>query len=41
VLLSFIRISRIDETPLNWTKEHLDAYLASVDVIVEQCDEPG
>ena len=26
---------------LNWTKEHLDAYLESADVIIEQWDEPG
>jgi hypothetical protein len=26
---------------LNWTKEHLDAYLASADVIIVQRDEPG
>jgi hypothetical protein len=32
--------SRIEEI-LNWTKEHLDAYLASTDVIIEQRDEPG
>jgi hypothetical protein len=32
--------SRIEEI-LNWTKEHLDAYLASADVIIEQRDEPG
>jgi hypothetical protein len=32
--------SHIDEI-LNWTKEHLDAYLASADVIIEQRDEPS
>jgi hypothetical protein len=32
--------ARIDEI-LKWTKEHLDAYLASADVIVDQRDEPG
>jgi hypothetical protein len=32
--------SRIEEI-LNWTKEHLDAYLASANVIIEQRDEPG
>ena len=32
--------ARIDEI-LKWTKEHLDAYLASADVIIDQCDEPG
>jgi hypothetical protein len=31
---------RIEEI-LKWTKEHLDAYLASADVIIEQRDEPG
>jgi hypothetical protein len=32
---------RIDEN-LKWTtKEHLDAYLASADVIIDQRDEPG
>jgi hypothetical protein len=32
--------ARIDEI-LKWTKEHLDAYLASAGVIIEQRDEPG
>jgi hypothetical protein len=32
--------ARIEEI-LKWTKEHLDAYLASADVIIDQCDEPG
>jgi hypothetical protein len=32
--------SRIEDIR-NWTKEHLDAYLASADVIIEQRDEPG
>jgi hypothetical protein len=32
--------SRIEEI-LNWTKEHLDAYLASADVIIDQRDEPA
>jgi hypothetical protein len=32
--------SRIDEI-LNRTREHLDAYLASADVIIKQRDEPG
>jgi hypothetical protein len=33
--------ARIDEI-LKWTKEHLDAYLASADVIIiDQRDEPG
>jgi hypothetical protein len=32
--------ARIDEI-LKWTKEYLDAYLASSDVIIDQCDEPG
>jgi hypothetical protein len=32
--------SRIDEI-LNWTKEHLDAYLASANAMIEQRDEPG
>jgi hypothetical protein len=32
--------ARIDEI-LKWTKEHLDAYLASADVIIDQCDEQG
>jgi hypothetical protein len=32
---------RIEEI-LKWTKEHLDAYLASADVIIgDQRDEPG
>ena len=26
---------------LNWTKQHLDAYLATVEVICEQNVEPG
>jgi hypothetical protein len=29
------------EEILKWTKEHLDAYLASADAIIDQCDEPG
>jgi hypothetical protein len=29
------------EEILKWTKEHLDAYLASDDVIIGQRDEPG
>jgi hypothetical protein len=33
--------ARIDDI-LKWTKEHLDAYLASAaDVIIDQRDEPG
>jgi hypothetical protein len=32
--------ARIDEIR-KWTKEHLDAYLASADVIIDQRDEPG
>jgi hypothetical protein len=32
--------ARIDKI-LKWTKEHLDAYLASVDMIIDQLDEPG
>jgi hypothetical protein len=32
--------ARIDEV-LKWTMEHLDAYLASADVIIDQRDEPG
>jgi hypothetical protein len=32
--------ARIDEI-LKWTQEHLDAYLASADVIIDQRDEPG
>jgi hypothetical protein len=32
--------ARIDEI-LKWTKEHLDAYLASADVIIDQRDEPN
>jgi hypothetical protein len=32
--------ARIDEI-LKWTNEHLDAYLASADVIINQRDEPG
>jgi hypothetical protein len=31
--------ARIDEI-LKWTKEHLDAFLASADVIIDQRDEP-
>jgi hypothetical protein len=26
---------------LKWTTEHLDAYFASADVIIDQRDEPG
>jgi hypothetical protein len=33
--------ARIDEILKCWTKEHLDAYLASADVIFDQRDEPG
>jgi hypothetical protein len=33
--------ARIEEEILRWTKEHLDAYLASADVIIEQRNEPG
>jgi hypothetical protein len=33
--------TRVDEEILKWTKEHVDAYLASADVIIEQHDEPG
>jgi hypothetical protein len=29
------------EEILKWTKEHLDAYLASADVVIDQRDEPG
>jgi hypothetical protein len=29
------------EEILKWTKEHLDEYLASADVIIDQRDEPG
>jgi hypothetical protein len=32
--------ARIDDI-LKWTKEHLDAYLASATVIIDQSDEPG
>jgi hypothetical protein len=32
--------ARIEEI-LKWTKEHLDAYLASADVIIDQRDESG
>ena len=32
--------ARIEEI-LKWTKEHLDAYLASADVIIDQRDELG
>jgi hypothetical protein len=32
--------ARIEEI-LKWTKEHLDAYLASADVIIDQREEPG
>jgi hypothetical protein len=32
--------ARIEEI-LKWTKEHLDAYLASADVIIDQRDEPA
>jgi hypothetical protein len=32
--------ARIEEI-LKWTKEHLDAYLPSADVIIDQRDEPG
>ena len=32
--------ARIEEI-FNWTKEHLDAYLATADVIIDQRDEPG
>jgi hypothetical protein len=32
--------ARIDEI-LKWTKEHLGAYLASADVIIDQRDEPS
>jgi hypothetical protein len=39
--VSYFTHSRIEEI-LIWTKEHLDAYLASADdVIIEQRDEPG
>ena len=37
VVLHHARIKEI----LKWTKEHLDAYLASADVIFDQRDEPG
>jgi hypothetical protein len=32
--------ARIEEI-LKWTKEHLDAYLASADAIIDHRDEPG
>jgi hypothetical protein len=32
--------ARIEEI-LKWTKEHLDTYLASADVIIDQRDESG
>jgi Mrp family chromosome partitioning ATPase len=32
--------ARIDDI-LKWTKEHLDAYLATAEVIIDQRDEPG
>jgi hypothetical protein len=32
--------ARINEV-LKWTKEHLDAYLVSADMIIDQRDEPG
>jgi hypothetical protein len=32
--------TRVDEI-LKWMKDHLDAYLASADVIIEQRNEPG
>jgi hypothetical protein len=34
-----LHTAAVDEI-LNWTKEHLDAYLTSADVILEQRDEP-
>jgi hypothetical protein len=37
IVLHHARIQEI----IKWTKEHLDAYLASADVIIDQCDEPG
>jgi hypothetical protein len=37
VVLHHARIKEI----LKWMKEHLDAYLASADVIIDQRDEPG
>ena len=37
VLLHHARIEEI----LKWRMEHLDAYLASADVIIDQRDEPG
>jgi hypothetical protein len=37
VVLHHARIKEI----LQWTKEHLDAYLASADAIIDQRDEPG
>jgi hypothetical protein len=37
VVLHHARIAVI----LKWTKEHLDAYLASAAVIIDQRDEPG
>jgi hypothetical protein len=39
-VLVLLHHSRIDEI-LNWTKEHLGAYLASTDVIIEKRDDPG
>jgi hypothetical protein len=32
--------AQIEET-LKWMKEHLDAYLASADALIDQRDEPG
>lgn len=32
--------SPIDEI-IKWSQEHLDAYLQSADIIIEQRDEPG
>jgi hypothetical protein len=29
------------ETIIKWNQEHLDAYLQSADIIIEQRDEPG
>jgi hypothetical protein len=37
---SVLHHAHIEEI-LKWTKEHLDAYLASADVIIDQRDEPG
>jgi hypothetical protein len=37
VVLHHARIMEI----FKWTKEHLDAYLATADVIIDQRDEPG